>query len=141
MLGRGFPRAVKAAMRDFLKPEPDGSIEEQLCQPKANPVLPDSFTQIKIIFVIGFRIGPPKMHRRSRIRLHKIHRRFRIGPPKRHKQFRIGPPQDSLNLLPPELYRQGFPLTIAIMTEKQENNLFEIECIRIRTRHGICGQI
>ena len=53
----------------------------QPCQPKENPVLPDSFTQIYILFLIGFRIGPPKMHRRFRIGLPKIHRRFRIGPP------------------------------------------------------------
>ena len=52
----------------------EGNPEEQPCQPKENPVLPDSFTQIYIIFLIGFRIGPPKMHRRFRIGLPKIHR-------------------------------------------------------------------
>ena len=43
---------------------------------KDNPFLPDSFTQIYTLFPIGFRIGPPKMHRRFCIGLHKIHRRF-----------------------------------------------------------------
>ena len=44
-------------------------------------------------------------------------------------RFRIGPPQVSLNLLPPEFHRQGILLTFAIMKEKQQNNLFEIECM------------
>ena len=39
-----------------------GCSEEQPCQPEENPILPDSFTQIYILFLIGFRIGPPKMH-------------------------------------------------------------------------------
>ena len=91
-----------------------------------NPVLADSFTQSYILFIIGFRIDPPKMHREFRIGLHKIHGWFRIGPPKIHRRFRIGPPQVSLNLLPPEFHRRGIMLTIANMTEKQQNNLFEI---------------
>ena len=72
-----------------------GCSEEQPCQPEENPVLPDSFsfTQIYILFLIGFRIGPPKMHRRFRIDFPKIHRQFRIGLPKIHKRFCIGPPQ------------------------------------------------
>ena len=43
-------------------------------------------------FLIGFCIGPPKMHGGFRIGLSKIHGRFRIGPPKIHRGFRIGPP-------------------------------------------------
>ena len=66
---------------------------EQPCQPEENPVLPDSFTQIYILFLIGFRIGPPK-----------IHRGFRIVLPKLHRQFRIGPPQVTLNLLLPQFH-------------------------------------
>ena len=73
----GFSEAGRAAPRDFPRAKP----EEQPCQPEENPVLPDSFTQIYILFLIGFRIGPPKMHRRFRIGLPKILRRFRIGPP------------------------------------------------------------
>ena len=69
-----------------------------------NPVLPDSFTQIYILFLIGFRIGSPKMHRRFRIGLPKMHRRFRIGPPKIHRRFRIGPPEVTLNLLLQEFH-------------------------------------
>ena len=67
-----------------------GNPEEQACQPEENPVLPDSFTQIYILFLIGFRIGPPKMHKR-----------FRIGLPKMHIRFRIGPPESILALLNP----------------------------------------
>ena len=51
---------------------------------------------------------------------------FRIGPPKMHRRFHIGPPQVSLNLLPQEFNSLGILLTIAIMKEKQQNNLFEI---------------
>ena len=77
------------------------------------------------------------MHRWFRIGLQKIHWRFRIGPPKMHWRFRIGPPQVSLNLLPPEFHTPGILLTIAIMIEKQQNNLFEIEW----RRHGPCFKL
>ena len=89
----GFPRA-----------KPEKNPEEQPCQPKEYPILPDSFTQIGILFPIGFRIGPPKMHRPFRIGLQKILRRFRTGPPNIHRRFRIVPPQVTLNLLPPEFH-------------------------------------
>ena len=69
------------------------------------------------------------MHRRFRIGLPKMHRRFRNGPPKMHRRFCIGLPQVSLNLLPQEFHSRGNLLTIAVMKEKQQNNLFEIECI------------
>ena len=45
----------------------EGNPEEQPCQPKENPVLPDSFTQIYILFLIGFRIGPPIWNRMDNI--------------------------------------------------------------------------
>ena len=132
-----FPRAGRDALKDFMRAEPKGNPEEQPCQSKENPVLQDSFTQIYILFIIGFCIGPPKMHRWFRIGPSKIHRRFCIGPPKNHrrfpigppkihKRFGIGPPQVSLNLLPPEFHRQGILLTIGIMKEKQQKNIFEI---------------
>ena len=101
---KSSPVLPRAAPRDFPRAKPKGNPEEQPCQPKENPVLPDSFTQIYILFLIGFRIGPPKIHRRFRIGLSKIHRRFRIGPPKIHRRFRIGPTQNTLNLLLPELH-------------------------------------
>ena len=41
--------------------------EEQLCKSEENPIISDSFTQIYILFSIGFRVGPPKMHRRFHI--------------------------------------------------------------------------
>ena len=68
------------------------------------PVLPDSFTQIYILFLIGLRIGPPKTNRRFRIGLPKIHRRFRIGPPEIYRRFCIGPPEVTLSLLLPEFH-------------------------------------
>ena len=98
---------------------------QQLCQPKENPVLSDSFTQIYILFLIGFRIGLPKMQRRVHISLPKIHKRFRIGVLKcidgsvlAHLRF----PSTFSN----KNYSWGILLTIAIMKEKQHNNLFEI---------------
>ena len=63
---------------------PEGNPEEPPCQPMENLALSDSFTQIYILFLIGFRIGPTKMHRRFRIGLPKINRRFHIGPTKMH---------------------------------------------------------
>ena len=104
--------AGRASPRDFPRAKPKGNPEEQPCQPEENPVLPDSVTQIYILFLICFHIGPAKMHRRFHIGLPKINRWFCIGPPKIHRRFRIGPPQVTLNL---------------IMQEKQQNFQFEIE--------------
>ena len=53
----GFPEAGRAAQRDFPRAKPKGNPEE-------NAILPDYITQIYILFLIGFRIGPPKIHRR-----------------------------------------------------------------------------
>ena len=84
------------------------SVQLPACQPEENPVLLDSFTQIYIIFLIGFRIDPPKMHRRFRIGLPKILRWFCIGPPEsvlalRYPYWpswiRIAPPESVLALL------------------------------------------
>ena len=76
-----------------MRAKNEGNPEEQVCQPEEKSFLPDSFTQIYILFLIGLPICPPKMHRRFRITLSKILRRFRINPPKIHIRFRIGPPQ------------------------------------------------
>ena len=54
-------RAGRAAPRDFPRENTEGNPEEQPYQPEENPVLPDSFTQIYILFLIGFRIGPPQV--------------------------------------------------------------------------------
>ena len=51
--------AGRAAPRDFPRAKPKGNSKEQPCQPKEDPVLPEFYTQIYIIFLIGFRIGPP----------------------------------------------------------------------------------
>ena len=53
-----------------------------------------------------------------------------IGPPKIHRRFCIGLPQVFLNLLPAHHNSTvgEFWCTMAIMKEKQQNFLFEIEC-------------
>ena len=40
-------RAGRAAPRDFSRAKPETNLAEQPSQPDENPVLPDSFTQIK----------------------------------------------------------------------------------------------
>ena len=57
--GRGF---LRAAPRDFSRAKPEENPNGQPYQPEENPVLPDSFTQIYILFLIGFPIGPPENH-------------------------------------------------------------------------------
>ena len=52
----------------------EGNPKEQPCQSEENPVLPESFILIYILFLIGFRNGPATMHRR-----------FRTGPTKMHR--------------------------------------------------------
>ena len=51
--------AGRSAPRDFSKAEPEGNPEEWPRQPEEKSVLPDYFTHIYILFLIGFRIGPP----------------------------------------------------------------------------------
>ena len=75
-----FLRAGRAAPRDFSRAKPKGNPEEQPCQPEENSVLLDSFTQIYVLFLISFYIGPLKMYRQFCIGLPKIHIQFRIGP-------------------------------------------------------------
>ena len=82
--GQGFPRTGRAAPRDFPRAKPEENPKEQPCQPEENPVLPDSFTQIYILFLTGFRNCPPKIHSRCR----------------------IGPFQVTLHLLLPEFHSQ-----------------------------------
>ena len=91
--GRDFPRTCRAAPRDFLRVKPDGNSKEQACQPRENPILPDFFSQIYILFLIALPIGPTKRNRQFCIGLSKIHRRFRICPS-----------QATLILLPPEFH-------------------------------------
>ena len=114
--GRGFQRAGRAAPRDFPGALPSGNPSEQPCQPSENPVIPYSFTHIYILFLIGFSIGPSKMHGQFRIGLPKIHRPFRNGPPEIHRRFRIGPPQkrsplstDFINLVKSDFEFIGVP--------------------------------
>ena len=133
--GQGFPRAGRTALRDFPRAKPEGNPEEQPCQPEENPVLPDSFTQIYILFLIVFRIGPPKMHRRFRICLPKMH-----IIPYWPSWIRIDPPESVLALLnpywpslirigPPEMHRLGLLMYPVYYVRKALKILFEIECI------------
>ena len=46
-------RAGRAAPKDFPRAKPEGNREEKPCQPEENFVLPDSFTQIYIIFLFS----------------------------------------------------------------------------------------
>ena len=52
MDGRGFPRAGRAAPRDFQRARPKGNPKEQLCQPEENPILHDFSSQIYVLFQI-----------------------------------------------------------------------------------------
>ena len=78
-----------------------GSVKEQgrKPKPKENPINSETFTQIFILFLIGFCIGPSKIRRRFHIGLPKIHRRILIGPPKMHRQS-SGFPQSSPTRIP-----------------------------------------
>ena len=50
---RGFQRAGRAAPRVFPRAKAEGNPEEKPCQPEENPVHPDSFNWIYILFKIG----------------------------------------------------------------------------------------
>ena len=68
------------------------------------------------------------MHGRIHIGLPKMHGLIRIGLPKVHGRFRIGPPQDFHPICPHLISTVGeFGSTIAIMQEKHQNDLFELE--------------
>ena len=56
--GCGFLTAFRATLGDFLRVASEGNPEEQLYQPEENPVLPDSFNQISILFSIRFPYWP-----------------------------------------------------------------------------------
>ena len=73
MEGRGFPRAGRAAPSDFPRGKPEENPWRAALPAQKNPVLPESFTQIYILFPICFRIDTPKMHRWFRICLPKFY--------------------------------------------------------------------
>ena len=68
-------------------------------------------------------MASPKLHGRVRIGLPELHRRFGIDPSKWFIQFRIFPPQDSHFI---STVGEFFG-TMAIMQEKQQKTVFEIE--------------
>ena len=88
-----------------------GIPEEQPCQPEENPVLPDSFTQIYILFLIGFHIGPPKIHRQFPKSTGSVLALLSLPSIFSCQNFTVG----------------EFWCTMAIMQEKQQYFLFEIE--------------
>ena len=47
--GQGFPRAGRAAPRDFPRGNPKGNPKEQPCQPEGNPVLLNSHSNLHSI--------------------------------------------------------------------------------------------
>ena len=49
--GWGFPRAGRAAPRDFPRANAERNTEEQPFQPEENPFLTDYFTTIYILFL------------------------------------------------------------------------------------------
>ena len=52
-----FPRAGRAAPRDFPRALPLGNPWEQPCQPLENPVRPSSFTWINPIFFVSVSVN------------------------------------------------------------------------------------
>ena len=64
-------KKVSLSKRGGKDRKPKGNPEEQPCQLEENAVLANYFTQIYNIFMICFRIGSPKMHRRFCIGLPK----------------------------------------------------------------------
>ena len=75
-------------------------------------------------------IGLPELHGRIRIGLPELHRQFRIDPPKWFIRFRIVPPQVSQSIWSHKICTVGdFFGTMAIMQEKQQKTVFEIEWI------------
>ena len=80
------------------------------------------------------RIGLPELHRRIRIGLPELHRRFRIGPPKWFIRFRIVPPQVSNSIWSHYISTVGdFFGTMAILEEKQQKIVIEIECVFLKS--------
>ena len=78
--------------------------------------------------VQNFRIGLSKMDGKNHIGLPKMHGRIHIGLPKVHGRFRIVPPQVFHPIWPHQISTFGeFRCTIAIMQEKHQHVLFEIE--------------
>ena len=86
------------------------------------------------------RIGLPELHRWIRIGLPELHRRFRIDPPKWFIRFHINTPKWFIwfHIVSPQVSHSiwshqistvgDFFGTIAIMQEKQQKTVFEIEC-------------
>ena len=73
-------------------------------------------------------IGLPELHGRIHIGLPELHRRFSIDPPKWSIRFRIVPPQVSHSIWSHYISTVGdFFDTMAIMQEKQQKTVFEIE--------------
>ena len=125
----GFSEGWQGCSVGFPRPKPDGNPDKQPCQPEENPVLPYSFTQTLILFLIGFCIGPPKMHGRLRIDLPKIHRRLRIGPPKIRRRFRIDPQSSPVRI--PQSVNSGVPWLLCKKNNTASylklNNFFYLE--------------
>ena len=101
--GWDFPKVGRAAPTDFQRVKLMINHKEQPCQPQENPVLPDSFTKVYILFITGVRISAPRMHRWICIGLPKANWHFCIGPTESYwtSWISIGPPESVLALLNP----------------------------------------
>ena len=50
----GISEGWQGCSEGFPEGKAKGNFEEQLCQPEENPVLPNSFTRINILFQLDF---------------------------------------------------------------------------------------
>ena len=93
---------------------------KQPWQPKESPILPNFFTQIYILVLMGFCIGSLRMHKRFRIGLPKMHIQFRFHPPKMQRKF---------------AFPQSSPTKVLLTGNSDENchyernNIFKIEWV------------
>ena len=77
----GFSKGWQGCSEEFPEGEAQGKSQGAALPARGKPHPSLLFYQIYIVFLIGIRIGPPKMHSWFRIGLPKMHIRCHIGPP------------------------------------------------------------
>ena len=123
---RGGKDKVFKGLAGLLRVIYEGNSKEQPCQPEESPVLPDSFTQMYILFLIGFQICISRIHRRFHISLPKIHRRFRIFPPNSVMALLNLYLPSWIRICPSEMHRRGIMMYPVYYKKKTLKTLFEI---------------